>query len=250
MADATGFGVAIPPPLADDHARAVLRDGAIEVLGRMPWSSNATFLVRCSTAAGDVLAIYKPQRGERPLWDFPRGTLCFREVAAFEVSEALGWDLVPYTVVREGPAGVGMVQQFVDHDPDEHYFTLLAEHGDEFRRMAVFDVLVNNTDRKGGHCLRSRDGRIFGIDHGVSFHAQWKLRTVIWDFAGEALPPPVCNALHAFRAALRADVGARLAPLLDRFELDALAARTEGLLRVGELPAPGADHHAYPWPLV
>ena len=104
----------------------------------------------------EMLAIYKPQRGERPLWDFPRGTLCHREVAAYEVSEALGWDIVPDTVLRDGPAGIGMMQRFVDHDPEEHYFTLLDEHGDEFRRMAAFDIVINNTDRKGGHCLLAR----------------------------------------------------------------------------------------------
>ncbi len=118
-------------------------------------------LPREPLADGDdeLLAIYKPQRGERPLWDFPRGTLCHREVAAFEVSEALGWDIVPDTVLRDGPLGIGMVQRFVEHDPEEHYFTLLEEHGDAFRRMAAFDVVINNTDRKGGHCLRDARGR-------------------------------------------------------------------------------------------
>ena len=152
---------------------------------------------RLSIGADQLLAIYKPQRGERPLWDFPRGTLCNREVAAREVSEALGWAIVPDTVLRDGPVGLGMMQRFVHHDPEEHYFTLLAEHGDEFRRMAAFDIVINNTDRKGGHCLRATDdGSIFGIDHGVSFHAQWKLRTVIWDFACEPIPPDVCADLH------------------------------------------------------
>src|SRR5262245_41729330 len=155
-------------PVADDIARALLRDGVADVLGRMPWSSNATFLA-CLTdpdrPTEELLAIYKPQRGERPLWDFPRGTLCHREVAAYEMSEALGWDLVPDTVLRDGPAGIGMMQRFVEHDPEEHYFTLLEEHADDFRRMAAFDIVINNTDRKGGHCIRAlEDGRILGID--------------------------------------------------------------------------------------
>ena len=145
--------------VAEDRARELLRDGDVDVLGRMPWSSNATFLVNLSDGDDEMLAIYKPQRGERPLWDFPRGTLCHREVAAFEVSEALGWDIVPDTVLRDGPAGIGMMQRFVEHDPEEHYFTLLEEHVDAFRRMAAFDVVINNTDRKGGHCLRALDDR-------------------------------------------------------------------------------------------
>src|SRR4249919_463359 len=183
----------------------------------MPWSSNATFLVTLTLDGDEMLAIYKPQRGERPLWDFPRGTLCHREVAAFEVSDALGWGIVPDTVFRDGPHGVGMMQRFVEHDPEEHYFTLLEKHADTFRRMAAFDVVINNTDRKGGHCLRaSETGDIFGIDHGVSFHTQWKMRTVIWDFACEPIPPGVCSDLHRLSEDLRGGLGRRLAPLLDR----------------------------------
>jgi hypothetical protein len=224
----------------------ILREGDVDVLGRMPWSSNATFLVNLSLGGDEMLAIYKPQRGERPLWDFPRGTLCHREVAAYEISAALGWNLVPDTVLREGPAGIGMMQRFVEHDPDEHYFTLLADHEDVFRRMAVFDIIINNTDRKGGHCLNALDGSgIFGIDHGVSFHMQWKLRTVIWDFAGEPIAPE-----------LGADVGCLLDRLdsidlrLDRFELDAIRARAEHLLATGEFPEPDRDYHSYPWPTI
>lgn len=240
-----------PPPVADDVARRLLRHGDVQVLGRMPWSSNATFLVALASDRGDeLLAVYKPQRGERPLWDFPRGTLCRREVAAYEVSEALGWGIVPDTVLRDGPAGPGMLQCFVPHDPEEHYFTLLERHADEFRRIAVFDVVINNTDRKGGHCLLGPDGRIRGIDHGVSFHAQWKLRTVVWDFAGEPIPPALCRDLTALLDALDGELRARLAGLLDRFELDALAARTRALLEAGTLPEPDPGHHSFPWPLV
>lgn len=239
--------------MSEQTARRLLREGELDVLGRMPWSSNATFLVNCSSPGcveGELLAIYKPQRGERPLWDFPRGTLCRREVAAFEVSEALGWGIVPDTVLRGGPAGPGMVQRFVPHDPEEHYFTLQERFADDFRRMAVFDVVINNTDRKGGHCLLAADGRVYGIDHGVSFHTQWKLRTVIWDFAGERIAPEVCRDLAAFVRALDGELGDRLCTLLDRFELDALRARAVDLLREGALPAADPGYHSFPWPLV
>jgi uncharacterized repeat protein (TIGR03843 family) len=234
------------------RASEVLREGDVGVLGRMPWSSNATFLVKLTDGDDEQLAIYKPQRGERPLWDFPRGTLCHREVAAYEVSRALGWDIVPETVLRDGPAGLGMMQLFVDHDPEEHYFTLLADHQDAFRRMASFDAVINNTDRKGGHCLRANDdGRIFGIDHGVSFHMQWKLRTVIWDFAGESISPDVCADLHRLAHELRrGELRDVLATMLDRFEIDALRARTEHLLSVGTLPEADLDYHSYPWPTI
>jgi hypothetical protein len=216
----------------------------------MPWSSNATFLACLRGDGNELLAIYKPQRGERPLWDFPRGTLCHREVAACEVSEALGWGIVPDTVLRDGPAGIGMMQRFVEHDPEDHYFTLLEDHGTELRRMAAFDVVINNTDRKGGHCLRTAGGGIAGIDHGVAFHAQWKLRTVIWDFAGESIAPDVCADLTRLVDELRGALGDRLALLLNRFEIDAMRARTEHLLTTGRLPEPDGDYHSYPWPMI
>jgi uncharacterized repeat protein (TIGR03843 family) len=223
----------------------------MEILGRMPWSSNATFLAKMSAREDEMLAIYKPQRGERPLWDFPRGTLCHREVAAWEVSDVLGWRIVPDTVLRDGPAGIGMVQRFVEHDPEQHYFTLLEEHGDDFRRMAAFDVVINNTDRKGGHCLRDSEGRVFGIDHGVSFHAQWKVRTVIWDFGGEQLPVDVRRDLECFYEELqRGKLQKRLRPLLDRFELDAMESRVRHLLQSNVLPEADDSYHCYPWPVV
>ena len=239
-------------PLDDARAAEVLRNGDTDVLGRMPWSSNATFLVTLTLDGDEMLAIYKPQRGERPLWDFPRGTLCHREVATFEVSRALGWDIVPDTVLRDGPAGIGMMQRFVEHDPEEHYFTLLADHGDAFRRMAAFDVVVNNTDRKGGNCLRAvDDGRVFGIDHGLSFHPQWKLRTVIWDFAGERIRPETSADLRRLLDNVCGGaLGDTLYGLLDRYELDALRARTEHLLATGVLPEPDRDYHSYPWPTI
>lgn len=236
----------VPPAVAAD----LLRAGAVDVLGRMPWSSNATFLVTLSDAGHEMLAVYKPRRGERPLWDFPAGTLCDREVAAHAVSEVLGWEIVPPTVLRDGPAGEGMVQQFVDHDPEEHYFTLLEDHADRFRHFAAFDVVINNTDRKGGHCLLDRSGHVWGIDHGVAFHVQWKLRTVIWDFANEPIAPETCADLQRLVAALDADLGRDLARLLAPAEVDALRARVEHLLATGALPDADPGSHAFPWPLV
>jgi uncharacterized repeat protein (TIGR03843 family) len=236
----------------EQRAQQILRRGDADVLGRMPWSSNATFLVNLTLDKDELLAIYKPQRGERPLWDFPRGTLCHREVATFEVSRALGWNLVPDTVLRDGPAGIGMMQRFVEHDPDEHYFTLLADHDAVFRRMAALDVVINNTDRKGGHCLRALDdGHIFGIDHGLSFHQQWKLRTVIWDFAGEAVAPDISADLSRLMDDVcGGSLGGRLRETLDRFELDAMRARTEHLLATGVYPDADRDYHSYPWPTI
>ena len=251
MADTAGDrGWPRQTSLADDIARDVLRTGEPDVLGRMPWSSNATYLANLSGGGGDLLAVYKPQRGERPLWDFPRGTLALREVAAFAVSEALGWRIVPDTVLRDGPAGPGMMQRFVEHDPEEHYFTLLESYPDDFLRMAVFDIVINNTDRKGGHCLIDADRRIWGVDHGVAFHAQWKVRTVIWDFANEPIPAPLCADLERVSTELKGGFGTQLREYLDRFEVDAVRARIEHLLATGVLPEADPGHHSFPWPLV
>ena len=176
--------------LTPDELVAALGDAELEVVARMRYSSNATFLAEARVDGAEITAIYKPRRGERPLWDFPEGSLCDREVAAYEVSRALGWDIVPVTILRDGPYGEGAVQRFVDHDPAEHYFTLFDDHVDRFREFAAYDVLVNNTDRKGGHCLHDlANDVVVGIDHGLTFHAAWKLRTVIWEFAGEPLTP-------------------------------------------------------------
>jgi hypothetical protein len=228
-----------------------LAEGELEVLGRMAWSSNGTFLGCVSGDDVQMVVVYKPRRGERPLWDFPAGTLCAREVASFVLSEALGWSIVPETVLRDGPLGVGSVQRFVEHDPEEHYFTLLESHLDIFRRFAVFDVLANNADRKAGHCLRAQaDGHVWGIDHGLTFHPADKLRTVIWDFAGEPLDAGTLDAVT--RVARDADgvFGEQLAPLLSPPELDALVSRAEQLVRTGRLPEPDPGYHSVPWPLV
>ena len=176
-------------PAADDVT--VLRCGAVEIVGRLPWSSNHTFLVECRLGPDVVAAVYKPGRGERPLWDFPPG-IYRREVAAFELSRALGWGVVPLTVVRgdDAPLGEGSLQRFVDADFSQHHFTLVEDeaHHDRLRTICAFDVVANNADRKSGHCLLGTDGGIWAIDNGLCFHRQPKLRTVIWEFAGEPVP--------------------------------------------------------------
>jgi len=235
--------------LTPDEIAELLGAAELEVVGRMRYSSNATFLVEAKAEGVELVAIYKPRRGERPLWDFPEGTLCHREVAAYELSAAMGWGLVPVTILRDGPLGEGAVQRFVEHDPDEHYFTLLEGREDRFREFAVFDVLANNTDRKGGHCLRDEaNDVVVGIDHGLTFHPAWKLRTVIWDFAGEPVPPPlgddVCRALDEMRGAL----GERLRHHLTEVEIEAIEYRARALLAQG-FPYPD-DYRSTPWPLV
>ncbi len=224
-----------------------LRHGEVEVLGRMPWSSNATYL--CQVVCGEdiVRAIYKPRRGERPLWDFPSG-LDHREVAAYELSEALGWDLVPLTILRDGPLGIGSVQRFVDADFEQHYFTLYEDEAnhDQLRAICAFDLVGNNTDRKSGHCLLGLDGRIRGIDHGLMFHHEFKLRTVIWEFGGQPVPAPLLEAIDALAEAGLPD---RLAALLDPFERDAVRARARALVRAGCFPIDETGRR-YPWPLV
>jgi hypothetical protein len=237
----------------EDDVAEVLGRGALELVGRLRYSSNGAFLVEASADDVTIAAVYKPRRGERPLWDFPDGTLCRREVAAYELSRGLGWGIVPVTVMREdGPLGEGAVQRFVDHDPEEHYFTLLEHHPDRFRQFAAFDVLANNTDRKGGHCLHDlANDVILGIDHGLTFHRQWKLRTVIWDFAGEPVPLPVVDDLCRAVAELDdGELGARLAPLLSPDELVAIATRAADLLRDGRYPQPDPGYHSVPWPMV
>jgi uncharacterized repeat protein (TIGR03843 family) len=231
----------------------VLRIGELEVVGRMRYSSNATFLVEVRADGVTIPGVYKPRRGERPLWDFAEGSLCAREVAAYELSRGLDWGIVPVTVLREeGPLGVGSLQHFVDHDPEEHYFTLLPGREDRFRQFAVFDILANNTDRKGGHCLRDRDeDLVVGIDHGLTFHRAWKLRTVIWDFADEPVPPELADGVCRALAELDdGELGRRLSTLLAPDELAAVAMRASDLVRDGHFPEPDPGYHSVPWPLV
>jgi len=182
-------------PSSGELTLRLLTEGDMEILGLMPRASNYTFLTRIRLGDDECHAVYKPRDGEAPLWDFPDGTLCKREVAAFVVAASLGWPSVPPTVLRDGPEGVGSAQLFVDFDPRHHFFTLQEQRADDFRRVAAFDAIVNNADRKGGHCLLGRDGVIYVIDHGVCFGASPKLRTVIWDFAGDPIPAELLDDL-------------------------------------------------------
>jgi uncharacterized repeat protein (TIGR03843 family) len=228
-------------------ALTILAEGDLELRGRLPWSSNGAFLAVAALDGGEVPCIYKPARGERPLWDFPDG-LFHREVAAFEVAAALGWNLVPETVLRQdAPLGPGSLQRWVDADYEEHYFTLLEhEHWhDELRRIAVFDLVVNNADRKSGHCLLA-EGRIWAIDNGLCFNTQPKLRTVIWEFGDTPMPV----ALRADLAGLAASPPASLDALLQGEEIDILCRRAAAVSRLDCLPDPGPDRRPYPWPLV
>jgi len=226
---------------------ALLAEGRIEVAGRLPYASNGTFLVRIE--AGDLTAgaVYKPLAGERPLWDFPPG-LYKREVAAFELAMALGMPVIPPTVLRDGPLGEGSVQLFIDADFSEHHFTLVEHrrNHEQLRQICLFDIVANNTDRKSGHCLLGRDGRIWGIDNGLCFSSDFKLRTVIWDFAGEPIAAPWLDRLCgvAQGAAARS-----LAPLLSPVEVDAVAGRARWLVDCGEFPHDDSGHR-WPWPLV
>ena len=196
-------------------------------------------------------AVYKPIRGERPLWDFPPGTLAARERAAFLVSEAAGWGFVPPTVIRDdAPMGEGSVQLFIQHDPDVHYFTLMHDRLEAFAPFAAFDAVVNNADRKSGHVIEDADARIWGVDHGLTFHTDDKLRTVIWAFADEPLTGPVRMALEDLGAALsEGPLGGELETLLSRAEAEATLARVENLLVEDRFPAPGGDR-PLPWPLI
>ena len=233
--------------MAETDVREVLMRGELTVKGRLPWSSNATFLVEAALDEATALGVYKPERGERPLWDFPSG-LFRRELAAWHLSEALGWEVVPLTIERDGPYGLGSVQRFIAADFEQHYFTLRehAEHRARLERICVFDLLANNADRKGGHCLAGDDGAIYAIDNGLTFHEDMKLRTVIWDFGGEPIPRAL---LDDVKRALTGALPPAVADLLDPREKRALVARARAVLKAGRFPEDTTGHR-YPWPLV
>ena len=215
--------------------------------GRLPRSTNATFLAEVALDGACALAVYKPERGERPLWDFPSG-LFRRELAAYHLSEALDWGLVPLTVRRDGPYGEGSLQEFVHADFSQHYFTLCEapEHRERLARICAFDLVANNADRKSGHCLLGPDGRVYAIDNGLTFHVEPKLRTVIWDFGGE---PIAREMLAAIERLVDDGVPAALAELLTPPEHAALLARGKALVRRARFPK-DASGARYPWPLV
>jgi uncharacterized repeat protein (TIGR03843 family) len=226
--------------------------GQVRVAGQFLWGSNYTFLVKVSGPSGEIEAVYKPSRGERPLWDFPAGTLAQREVAAYRASLALGWDLVPPTVLRaDGPAGPGSLQLFVGVDPERHYFAFSDEEKQRLRPVVLFDFLINNADRKGGHVLLDSNDHLWLIDHGICFHTELKLRTVVWDFAEESIPASLLDDVHRFQRQLgeEGQTRARFQELLSDEEILAVRARAEWLLTQRRFPRPGPGR-PYPWPLV
>ena len=240
-------------PIPASRALEALTQGEmVEVHALMPWSSNYTFLTTLRYEDVSLLAIYKPVRGERPLWDFPEGTLALREVAAYLVCRALGWDLIPPTVLRDGAYGPGAVQLFIDADYEAHYFSLREQHARVFQRVAAFDVLVNNADRKAGHCLLDRDGHIWVVDHGLTFHTEHKLRTVIWEFAGQPIPADILADLRHLQASQvwpESTWLEQLAQLISQAELDAFRTRLDRLITAGRYPLPGRGR-SVPYPLV
>ncbi len=239
--------------LTPERVLHLLTHGEIEVEGLIPSSSNATLLVTVRDNELATLAIYKPQGGERPLWDFPYGTLGLREVAAYLVCEAAGWDMVPPTVLRQGPHELGSVQFFVHARQDAHFFTIQDDPSYlvELQRLAAFDVIANNADRKSGHCLVDLQGRLWAIDNALTFHAEPKLRTVIWRFAGQPLPDHVLADLRALHDMLGRDSQLEVAlhRLLNEDEVAALHRRLKSLIEDGHFPSPG-EGRVLPWPLV
>ncbi|HHH83423.1 MAG TPA: SCO1664 family protein [Chloroflexi bacterium] len=242
-------------PLDPSHLPSILTtltQGSLELIGQVLWGSNYTFLAQVGLGNEAVQAIYKPARGERPLWDFPHGTLAHREVAAFRLSQALGWGLVPPTVLRQdAPEGPGSLQLYIHADPQRHYFSLEEAQKQRLRPVALFDLLINNADRKAGHLLFDANDHLWLIDHGVSFHTEYKLRTVIWDFIGERIPPDLIEDLRRLLRTWEEERGIHreLEGLLSEHEIRALRSRAERLLHLGTYPEPQPGR-PYPWPLI
>ena len=226
----------------------IIRHGEIISAQLTPLGSNYTFLVKIMLEGSEVLGIYKPRDGEAPLWDFPSGTLYKREYAAYLLSEILGWNIVPFTIIRDGPHGVGSVQQFVNHDPKQNYYTLEDGCADQLRVIACFDLVANSTDRKANHLLIGDGGKLWSIDHGLTFHSDMKVRTVIWDFCSEPIPPPLLGSLTQLRERLDFPIDSlptllkELVPLLPPDEVDALRRRLDWILEERVYPGmPGRD---------
>lgn len=232
----------------------ILQAGVVESEhGLMRWSSNYAFLVSVRCDDVSVPAVYKPQRGERPLWDFPDGSLCNRERASFLTSQELGWMIVPPTVLRDGSHGIGSFQFFIDHDPEENYFSFDDSKIPYLKTISAFDYIVNNADRKGGHCLVDSQGHVWGIDHGITFHSQNKLRTVIWNFAGQALEPKLLDDLERLYATLDnkdSTYHKALVSLITDREIGAFQNRIRHLLKAKKYPQPSSSGPSYPWPPV
>lgn len=229
-----------------------LQRGDLALQGQFVLGSNYTFLAEASHTTVNLMAVYKPSRGEQPLWDFPTRSLAKREAAAYLVSEALGWQLVPPTVYRrlKAPLGPGSLQLFVEHDPDYHYFTFTTQDKQRLRPTAVFDILVNNADRKGGHILVDRQDHIWLIDHGLCFHHEDKLRTILWDFSGELIPDELLSQVEVLVSQLEdaTDIYRQLVRLISPVEISALCRRGRKLLSERSFPLPSQEYRPYPWP--
>ncbi|MGY1679861.1 SCO1664 family protein [Geodermatophilus sp. SYSU D01176] len=236
------------PPADDAEARTLLIEGEIDLEGRMLDASNVTLVGYVRTDELEAECVYKPVAGERPLWDFPDGTLAGREVAAALVSEATGWRVVPPTVLRDGPFGPGMVQLWVDGDPDVDLAGFVRSDHPGLRRMAVFDAVVNNADRKGGHIIPTSGGHVYGVDHGICFSVDPKLRTLLWRWAGQPLPAEALEVLERLGGELLGDLGELLHEHLTRREVRRTQQRVAELLRTGRYPQPSGDWPALPWP--
>jgi len=235
--------------LPEEVALALLTDAELTVEGQLVEASNATLY--CAASNGEVTAacVYKPSMGERPLWDFPDGTLSHRELAAYEISRYSGWAIVPPTVLRDGPFGPGMVQLWIEVDEEIELLTVLRDvHSLQLRRIALLDCVINNADRKGSHVLPTRSGHLYGVDHGVSFHVEPKLRTLLWHWAGEELTEPELAELELLTRGLASDLGDRLGELLSAAEIDATCRRVQELTATRRFPDPPQDRHAIPWP--
>ena len=237
-----------PAVLELPDALRLLRDGTLDVEGRLYDASNATLFCTVSLDGITAACVHKPVVGERPLWDFPDGTLAAREVSAYLVSEALGWDIVPPTVMRDGPFGVGMCQLWIDIDETVDIAALARSDHPQLRRMAVYDAVVNNADRKGGHLLPTVDGHIYGVDHGVCFSVDDKLRTVLWRWRGKHLTEEAIDSLSGLRAQFEGDLGAALRDLLDPGEVAATILRVDRLLSTRRHPLPSDEWPPVPWP--
>ena len=228
-----------------EQLKLVLEHGDLELKGQFMLGSNYTFLVDVKYQGETVPAVYKPTRGEQPLWDFEENTLALREVAAYIVSELLGFHIVPYTTLRDdGPYGAGSLQQFIEHDPEYHYFSFTAQDRELLRPIVLFDLLVNNADRKGSHVLFETDShKLCAIDHGICFHSEDKLRTVLWDFAGQTIPDDLLSPLSTITELLPS-----LEPYLALHEIEALGTRADSLLKKRLFPRQPRDRRAMPWP--
>ena len=230
------------------NVEKILADGELIVTGRLIDASNATLLAQCTLDNEIVKCIYKPIAGERPLWDFQDGNLAQREFAAYLISEYLEMHIVPLTILRDGPFGIGMVQEWIDIDQDIDLAEFFSQDDPQLRKMALFDAVINNTDRKIGHLLPHPDGRLFGCDHGVTFHHEYKLRTVLWQWAGSDLTEDEIGSLQALQEILETNESGTLQSLITQTELLSLKSRIDALIKDRSFPLPSTDWPAIPWP--